>query len=324
MGALQPTFRDLIAANKRQSALLVLLFCLFVAAVAMVLGLGVLVYLDPGSAARLDWREALVAGAVAGGIALLVSLFGYYEGDHLILATSGARPIAHKDDPELFNVVEEMSIAAGIPMPQVYLIQDPAPNAFATGRDPQHAAVAITTGLRAKLRREELQGVMAHEISHIRNYDIRLMLLMAVLVGTVVMLSDFFWQILRSSSGGSRRGDGKDSKGGGLVMLVLFVIAIILAILAPLLAQLIQLAVSRQREYLADASGVELTRYPQGLASALKKIDADPAVLKHANRGTAHLYIANPIKKFEERAASIFASHPPMQDRIRRLEALVH
>jgi heat shock protein HtpX len=167
---------------------------------------------------------------------------------------------------------------------------------------------------------------MAHEMSHIRNYDIRLMLLMAVLVGTVVMLSDFFWQILRISPGGSRR-DSKDSKGGGgggLLVVVLIVIAVLLAIIAPLLAQIIQLAVSRQREYLADASAVELTRYPQGLANALKKIDADPAVLRRVNRGTAHLYIANPVKKFEARAHSVFASHPPIQDRIRRLEALVH
>jgi heat shock protein HtpX len=306
--------------------LLVIIFCLFVAAVALILSLGILVYFSDFSIADLDWREALVIGGIAGGIAFLIALFGYYQGDHLVLATSGARPIEHKDDPELFNVVEEMAIAAGVPMPKVYLIDDPAPNAFATGRDPKHAAVAITTGLRTKLKRDELQGVMAHEMSHIRNYDIRLMLLMAVLVGTVVMLSDFFWQILRVSPGGSRR-DSKDSKGGGgggLLVVVLIVIAILLAIIAPLLAQIIQLAVSRQREYLADASAVELTRYPQGLAEALKKIDADPAVLRRVNRGTAHLYIANPVKKFEARAHSIFASHPPIQERIRRLEALVH
>jgi heat shock protein HtpX len=220
-----------------------------------------------------------------------------------------------------------MRIAAGLPMPRVYLIDDPAPNAFATGRDPKHAAVAITTGLRTKLKRDELQGVMAHEMSHIRNYDIRLMLLMAVLVGTVVMLADFFWQILWYSPGGGNKDSNKDSKGGGgsgVVGLVLLVAAVFLAILAPILARIIQLAVSRQREYLADASAVELTRYPQGLASALKKIDADPEVLKKVNRGTAHLYIANPVKKFEAKADSIFASHPPIQDRVRRLEALVH
>jgi heat shock protein HtpX len=327
MGALRPTFRDLIADNKRKSVLLVIIFCLFVAVVALVLGLGIMAYFNPASIAHLQWREGLLVGCIAGGIAFLIFLVGYFQGNHFILAVNGARPITHHDDPALFNVVEEMSIAAGIPMPAVYLIDDPAPNAFATGRDPKHAAVAITTGLRTKLNRDELQGVMAHEMSHIRNYDIRLMLLMAVLVGTVVMLADFFWQFLRSTSGGSDGSSSKDSKGGagkGIVVVVLLVIAVLLAIIAPILAHIIQLAVSRQREYLADASAVELTRYPQGLATALKIIDADPAELKRANRGTAHLFIANPIKKFEARAESIFASHPPIRDRIRRLEALVH
>jgi heat shock protein HtpX len=209
-------------------------------------------------------------------------------------------------------------------MPHVYLIDDPALNAFATGRDPKHASVAITTGLRHKLSRDELQGVMAHEMSHVRNYDIRLMLLMAVLVGTIVMASDFFWQILRGAGGGRGRG-GSDSKdGGGLMVLVVLVVAILLALVSPLLAQMIQFAVSRQREYLADATAVELTRYPLGLANALRKIGADGAVLKTANRGTAHLFIANPIEKFQKMANSPLASHPPIQDRIARLEALAH
>jgi heat shock protein HtpX len=323
---MQATFRDLIAANKRNSLILVIIFCLFVTIVAMVLGLAILAYLAPGSLQHVHVGQALLLGAVAAGMSLLLSLLAYYQGDSMILAISHARPIEHQDDPELFNVVEEMAIAAGIPMPRIYVIDDSAPNAFATGRDPQHAAVTITTGLRAKLTRDELQGVIAHEISHIRNYDIRLMLLMAVLVGTVVMLADFFWQVLRFSSPRGERRDrdsGKDG-GGGIVALVLIIVAVVLALIAPLLAQIIQLAVSRQREYLADASGVELTRYPQGLANALRKIDADPDVLQVANRGTAHLYIANPIKKFEARAHSAFASHPPIQERIRRLEALTH
>jgi heat shock protein HtpX len=321
------TFRDLIADNKRKSAMLVIIFCLFVAIVVMVLGLAILAYLSPDSVSGLNWRQALIVGAIAGGISFLIAMLGYFQGDSLILATSGAREIQHANDPELFNVVEEMAIAAGLPMPRVYLIHDAAPNAFATGRDPQHAAVAITSGLRSKLTRDELQGVIAHEMGHIRNFDIRLMLLLAVLVGTVVMLADFFWQIVwytpgGRSSRGSRKG-GKDG-GGGIVALVLVIVAILLAIVAPILAQIIQLAVSRQREYLADATAVELTRYPLGLASALRKIDDDPHELKHANRGTAHLYIANPIKKFEMRAHSAFASHPPIKERIRRLEALVH
>jgi heat shock protein HtpX len=284
------TFRDLIADNKRKSVLLVVLFCLFAAAVAMLLGLAIIAYFDPDTIARINWSEGLAVGGVAAGIAFLVSLLSYYQGANMVLAISGARLIQHKDDPELFNVVEEMAIAAGIPAPKVYLIHDPAPNAFATGRDPQHAAVAITTGLRQKLTRDELQGVIAHEVSHIRNYDIRLMLLLAVLVGTIVMLADFFWQILRFSGGkgsGSGSSGGKDSGkgGGGIVVLILFIVAIILAIIAPILAQIIQLAVSRQREYLADASGVELTRNPLGLANALRKIDADPHDLTTANRG---------------------------------------
>jgi len=320
---MQPTFRDLIAANKRNSALLVVLFCLFVAAVILGLGLAILAWTDPQRLEHLNVTQALLYGAVAGGIALVIALFGYYSGDSLVLGISGAKPIEHKDHPELFNVVEEMAIAAGLPMPRVYLIHDSAPNAFATGRDPKHAVVAITSGLRTKLTRDELQGVIAHEMAHIRNYDIRLMLLMAVLVGTVVMLADLFMQMLWFAPRGSsrRRSDGKG--GGGAVVIILVVLAIVLAIVAPILAQIIQLAVSRQREYLADASAVELTRYPQGLANALRKINDDPDVLETANRGTAHLYIANPIKKFEARASSAFSSHPPIEERIRRIEALV-
>jgi heat shock protein HtpX len=322
-----PTFRDLIAANRRKSVLLVVIFCLVLAVLAMAIGMAVLAWVSPQSVAELQWQGPLIAGGVAAGIALLLSFWAYYQGQNFVLAVSGAKPIEHKDDPELFNVVEEMAIAAGVPTPKVYVIDDPAPNAFATGRDPQHAVVAITTGLRAKLTRDELQGVIAHEMAHVRNYDIRLMLLMAVLVGAVVMLADFLFQMLWWTSAGrssSRRSDGKDDKGGGLIALVLIVAAVILAIVAPILAQIIQMAVSRQREYLADASAVELTRNPLGLAGALRKIADDPDVLRTANRGTAHLYIANPIKKFEARASSVFASHPPIEDRIRRLEALVH
>src|SRR5438270_4040058 len=240
MGAGQPTFRDLIARNKRNTVILVALFCLFVLVVAMMLGLAVIAYISPETVAHLNWTEGLVVGGVAAGVAFLLSLLGYFEGDQMILAVNGAREIQHKDDPELFNVVEEMAIAAGVPMPKVYLIQDEAPNAFATGRDPQHASVAITTGLRHKLKRDELQGVIAHEMSHVRNYDIRLMLMLAVLIGTVVMLADFFWQILRfSDSGSSRSSSSRDSgkDGGGIIVVVLLVVAVLLAIIAPILAQ---------------------------------------------------------------------------------------
>ncbi len=315
------TFRELIAENKRNSVLLVAGFCSFVVAVALILSLGVAAAFAPQAVSHLNWSEALLWGGVATGLSLFLSLLGYYSGDRFVLAASGARRIRHRDDPELFNVVEEMAIAAGVPMPEVYLMDDPALNAMATGRDPQHASVAVTTGLRSQLKRDELQGVIAHEMSHIRNFDIRLMLLMAVLVGTIVMLSDIFWQLTRGNN--RSKSNDKEGKDGGLFVLVVLVLAIGLAVIAPFLAQIIQFAVSRQREFLADASAVELTRYPQGLANALRKLEADTAVLKSANRGTAHLFIANPIEKFQARAESAFASHPPLQQRIARLEALV-
>ena len=319
------TFRDLIAENKRKSLWLVIAFVLFTIVVAGVLALAMAFTIDPGLVNQLSWTSGILVGAVAALVSFFLMYLAYMSGDRMILGISGAQPIEKADDPQLFNVVEEIAIAAGVPMPKVYLILDSAPNAFATGRDPEHASIAITTGLRAKLNREELQGVIAHEMAHIRNYDIRLMMLMAVLIGTIVMLADYFWQIQWLTGGGrrsSRRSDGEGDGKGWIVVLV-FLLAIILAAIAPLLAQLIQLAVSREREYLADASAVEFTRNPFGLAGALRKIDDDPDVLESANRGTAHLYIANPIKKFEARANSMFASHPPIKDRIRRLESLV-
>jgi heat shock protein HtpX len=213
-------------------------------------------------------------------------------------------------------------------MPRVYVIRDKAPNAFATGRDPEHAAVAITTGLRNKLSREELQGVIAHEMAHIQNHDIRLMLLTTVLVGTVVLLTDLFWQMIwYAPVGDSEDRDREDENGGdwkGLLRVVLVIFAVLLAIIAPLLAQLLRMALSRQREFLADASAVKLTRYPLGLASALRKISDDPAELRNANRGTAPLYIVNPIKKIRAGADAMFSSHPPIEERIQRLEALDH
>jgi len=321
------TFRDLIAANKRNSVILVIAFVLFTTLVVMVLTLAILFMFDDTLLARIHWGRAVALGGLAAATALAIALLLYYEGGPMVLAVSGARPLKKEQDPQLYNVVEEMAIAAGVPMPEVYLILDGAPNAFATGRDPQHAVVAITSGLRTKLNREELQGVIAHEMAHIRNYDIRLMLLLAVLIGTIVMLSDVFWQMLRfaPSSGGGRsssRDDKGKGGGAGAIMLVIFILAMVLALIAPLLAQIIQLAVSRQREYLADASAVELTRNPLGLAGALRKIADDPEDLKRATGGTAHLFIANPVKKFSARANSMLCSHPPIEDRIARLEAL--
>jgi heat shock protein HtpX len=214
-----------------------------------------------------------------------------------------------------------MAIAANVPMPKVYVIDDTAPNAFATGRDPQHASVAITSGLLEKLDREELQGVLGHELSHVRNLDIRFSLVVGVMVGAIAILADFFLRFTFWSGAGRR---SRDSGGGssGSAQAVVMVVAIVLAILAPLISRFIQLAVSRQREYLADASAVELTRNPYGLERALAKISGDQEVLEAANRGTQHMYFTNPIKKFEERSSSLMSTHPPIIDRINRLRVL--
>jgi|SRR5579871_22437 len=316
------SFRDLIAANRRRSALLIVVFCGTVGLLA--LGLGVLIagLLSPDGLAGVDWGQAVTVGLGAAAIAALISALGYVTGDGAILGVSGAHPITHETDPQLFNVVEEMAIAAGVPMPRVYEIDDPAPNAFATGRDPQHATIAVTRGLRTQLNREELQGVVAHEMSHVRNEDTRLMLLVTVLVGTIAMLADFIWQLARFTPATGRGGRNRN-QGGGLFGVLLLAVGLVLMVLAPLFARILQFAVSREREYLADASAVELTRDPHGLADALRRIDADPHILQTANRGTAHLYIVNPIKAWERRAGSLFASHPPTAERIRRLESLL-
>ena len=251
----------------------------------------------------------------------LVALASYFGGDKLVLAASSAKEVTEDQAPQLFNVVRELTLAAGIPMPKVYIIDDTAPNAFATGRDPKHASIAITTGLLQKLDREELQGVIGHELSHVRNYDIRFSLIVGVLVGGIALLSDFF---LRYSFffGGGRRSSRDDRGGGGGLQIIMFVVAIVLAILAPIAARAVQLAISRQREYLADASSVELTRNPHGLERALAKIGEDQEVLEVANRATQHMYFTNPIKKFEARASRLWDTHPPIIDRINRLRQL--
>jgi heat shock protein HtpX len=306
------TFRTLIARNKRNSFLLVALF------MVLFVGLGLLIGVAWGGTS--EFGILVAAGAAV--VAFFVSLVSYYAGAGALLAMSRARQIRKEDDPQLFNVVEELAIAGGLPIPAIYLIDDTAMNAFATGRDPRHAVVAITTGLRQRLTRAELQGVMAHELSHVRHYDILFATLIAVMVGVLVMLCDVF---LRSLwwGGGSRRRDRRDSQGGGL-QLILMLLALVLAIVAPILAKIIHMAISRQREYLADAGAVELTRDPRGLADALAKLAADTEVLEVANRATAPLYIVHPIKKFEARAESIFSTHPPIEERIRRLMDLAH
>ena len=304
------TFYDQIAANRRNSLLLALAVILLLAVLGFAIG-----YAISGSAAGAV--GAVVIAVIIGSVAALGSYFG---GDKLVLTVSDAKEVDATSAPQLMNVVQELAIAANIPMPKVYLIDDTAPNAFATGRDPKHASVAITSGLLQKLDREELQGVIGHELSHVRNFDIRFALIVGVLVGSIALLSDFF---LRFTFWGGGRRSSNDSKGGAnALQAVMFVVAIVLAILAPIAARAVQLAVSRQREYLADASSVDLTRNPAGLERALAIIAEDKEVLEVANRATQHLYFTNPIKKFEERSSNLWSTHPPIVDRINRLRQL--
>ncbi len=306
------TFHELIAENRRKSRWLILLFVLL---------LVVTVYSFAVFALGDDPRSGVVPAVVALGAGLLVAWVSYYKGGSAILAMSRAREIRKEDDPQLWNVVEELTIAAGIPMPRVYIIDDTALNAFATGRDPEHASVAITRGLRDRLSRPELQGVLAHELGHVRNLDIRFAMLLAVMVGFLVLLADLFRRWMWWG-GGRRRSRRNGPEGAGAAGAIIAVVAILLAIIAPLLAKLIQMAASREREYLADATAVELTRYPEGLASALEKLGGDKEVLEVANRATQHLYIVNPFKPFEKRAKGMLSTHPPLEDRIARLRAL--
>lgn len=251
-------------------------------------------------------------------IALLSSVGSYFYSDKIVLATSGAKQIKKSDNPELFRIVENLSIASGLPMPKVYIIDDPSPNAFATGRNPKHASVAATTGILERLTEAELEGVMAHELSHVKNFDTRLLMITAVLVGFIALLTDIFMRNL--FWGGMGRRDNEDNRANA----VFLVVGIILAILAPIIASLIQLAVSRKREFLADASGALLTRYPEGLASALEKIAADPRPLRTASNATAHLFIVNPLKgkKVQSFFVNLFNTHPPLEERIKILREM--
>jgi len=299
------TFRDRIAANKRNSLFLIAIFLAFVAVFGYVIG-----YAWIGDPVRALF--GLVLAFVVGTISGFVS---YYAGGRIVLAASRAQEVTHDEAPQLFNVVEEMAIAGGLPMPKVYIIKDSAPNAFATGRDPEHASVAVTSGLLEKLNRDELQGVIAHEMSHVGNFDIRYAMLVGILVGTTVLISDFFLRSLWF-------GGGRRREGGGQAQIIMIIVAVVLAILAPIFARLLQLSISRQREYLADATAVKFTRNPKGLADALQKISGDREILEAANRATAHLYIVNPIKRFEKRATGLFSTHPPIEERIQILRSM--
>ena len=303
------TFFREIDRNRRNSWLLV-------GVVIVVLGLlgGAI-----GYATGFGWAGVVIAVIVA----VAMSIGSYFAGDGLVLASSGAKEVPVGNPPDqykqLVDVVTEMSLAGGVPMPKVYVIDDTAPNAFATGRDPQHASIAATTGLLEKMDREELQGVIGHEMSHVRNLDIRFALLVGVLVGSIALISDWF---LRFTFWGGGRNRDDDDRGGGGLQALLFILALVLAIIAPLIGRFVQLAVSRSREELADVSSVDLTRNPVGLARALRTISDDPEVLEVANRATQHLYIVNPIKSFEERSKSMWDTHPPIAERIRILQRI--
>jgi len=300
------TIYNSIGSNKRKTWFMMIFFVLFFFAVSYVLG------------------RSMGYGSSFVGIILIISglmsFASYYYSDKIVLSMSGAKPANDKEHSELINIVENLSIASGLPKPKVYVIQDSALNAFATGRDPKHAAVAATSGILAALSKSELEGVIGHELSHVKNYDTRLMGVVSILAGSLAILADFF---MRSLWFGGNRDD--DNRGGGGA--IFMVIGIAAAILAPIAAMLIQMAISRRREFLADANGALLTRYPEGLARALEKISADRHVLKTATNATAHLFIENPFKadagrKSKAFLAGLFSTHPPVEERIKILRSM--
>ena len=307
------TFYAEQSANRRNSILLAIVVILFLAVFGFVIGFSI------GYGTGQEVAFGIGALVIAIVIGTLTGLFSFYGGDKLVLASSQAREVTAEQAPQLYNVVNEMSVAAGIPMPKVYIIDDPSPNAFATGRDPQHSSIAVTTGLLQRMNREELQGVLGHEMSHIRNYDIRFTLFVGVMIGSIALLAGFFLRYTFWFGGGRRNNDNNNS-GGGLAI-VLLVVGLVMAVVSYFFGALVQMAVSRQREYLADASSVELTRNPHGLESALAKLASAREPLRSANGATQHLYIVNPLKKLGGGSA-LFSTHPAIVDRINRLRQL--
>jgi len=302
---------ELIRANKRSSIALMVVMAVVLLLLGFVIGMGFF-------GAEGGFFGLIIATAIW----LVLTLISFSSGDQILLAASKAKPVTHDVHPQLFNIVEEMKIAAGLPaMPKIYIINDPAPNAFATGRSPKSASVAVTAGLLGRLNRDELQGVIAHEISHIVHRDILFVTLAGVMLGSIVLLSQVFLRGMFYSSMGSRRRYSSGGKGGGQAQLVMMIVAIVAAILAPIMAYLLYFALSRRREYLADAGGARLTRYPEGLASALEKIANDPSPqLASVNKVTAPMYIANPFKKKKQRKLSdLTSTHPPISERVKIL-----
>jgi len=273
--------------------------------IAIIIGLGYLFDQIYGAG---DYSYVIFAVLISLGMTAI----SYFQGDKIALYTSGARPIAKEENAYLYRLVENLCITNGGPMPKIYIIEDPAINAFATGRKPDVASIAVTRGALEKLQNEELEGVLAHELSHITNYDIRFMTLVAVLVGSIAILSDIFLR--------SRWHRGRNREGGGQLGAILLIAGVILAILSPIIAELIKLAISRRREYLADASGALITRYPEGLARALEKIAAENQPMAHATQATAHMFISNPFSG--RKISALFSTHPPVEERIKALRSL--
>lgn len=300
-----------IAANKRKTVLLFIAAIAFTALIGYAIGF-------------IFFQGGVVGVVLATILAVALSLGSYFAGDRIVLASTGAREVTAEQEPRLHNIVEGIAIAAGVPKPRVYVVSEQAPNAFATGRDPEHSSIAVTQGLLDIMNRVELEGVIGHEMSHVLDRDILVGTVVATVVGAAVLMSEFFMRSWFWSGGrmGGRR-DGGD--GGGIFMLVLFAVGIVLLILAPLAGQLIKLSVSRNREYLADAEGVLLTRYPPGLISALEKIRDAPHAMRSANNATAHLWLEQPSRvpgQETSRMEKLFSTHPPIEERIQRLKEM--
>lgn len=293
---------DQIRANKRNTVFLITVFLVLIYALSWFLGA--------------LWGNPWFGLILVIPTAIIYVMIAWYSGSNIILATMGARPVTKQEYPYLYHSIEGLSIAAGIPTPKAYVIDDSALNAFATGRDPEHGVLCFTTGILNRLNRQELEGVIAHEIAHIKNYDIRYMMLVTVLIGIVTLLSDF---LLRSFLWGSMARDRENNQ----VTMIMIGLGLLFAILSPFIGYMVRMAMSRQREYLADATGAHLTRYPQGLADALRKISEDPdPLVDKANKASAHLFISTPFRKTKSFVSKLFATHPPIEDRIKKLESM--
>ena len=311
MTLVRETFHQQIRQNKVRSILLM----------AVVVAIFATLFWFFGFYLVADPVDAIWFVPIGGIIALVISLGALFGGDGMILGLSRAHEVSESDEPQLVNVVQELALAANLPRPRIYVIEEPALNAFATGRDPDHASVAVTRGLLERLDREELQGVVGHELAHVANYDIRFSLLVGVLVGSIALVADILARMTIWGSMTRGRGGGRGGGGGG-AQVFLLALGLLVAILAPLFARLVQMAVNRQREYLADSTSVELTRTPYGLERALAKLATDDQKLEGANKATQHMYVVNPVKKLEHSARGLFSTHPAIIDRINRLRKL--